>query len=277
MSENLAKNVPLNTPLLVDSHCHLNFPDFKDDIDGVIERARAAGVGVMQTICTELEEFDEIEAIAEKYEGVYCSVGVHPNDSEHVQPAKAEDILRYTSRPKVIGIGETGLDYHYERSNRDVQKKSFISHIEAARESGLPLIVHTRDAEEDTVAILADEMRKGGFTGVIHCFTSTQYLADAALEMGFYISFSGIITFKSAQSIRDVAKTVPNDRMLVETDAPYLAPAPNRGKRNEPAFTGYTNKLLAELKVIDELDCARQTSRNFFRLFNKTPCPAQYA
>ncbi len=255
--------------LIVDSHCHLNFPDFKDDLDAVIERARAAGVGVMQTICTEMEEFEEVSAIAEKYENIYCSVGVHPNESEQKCRAELQALLEKTVHPKVIAIGETGLDYYYTHSTHAVQQESFRIHIAAAQRSGLPVIVHTRDADEDTIAILADEMKKAPFSGVIHCFTSSQYLADKALEMGFYISISGIASFKTAQSIRDTITTVPLNRLLVETDAPFLAPVPFRGKRNEPAYTRHTNKVVADLKGISEEECAHATTENFFRLFNK--------
>jgi len=265
--------------MLVDSHCHLNFPDFKDDLDAVIARARDAGVKVMQTICTGMEEFDEVHGIAEKYEGVYCSVGVHPNESDKAPkiPTAAE-LLEKTRFPKVIGIGETGLDFHYMKSDVHdtktaalVQKKSLLVHIEAARQSGLPLIVHSRNADHETVEILTEEMGKGAFKGLIHCFTGTKYLADKSVELGLYISLSGIITFKNAQAIRDALQDVPLDRLLVETDAPYLAPVPHRGKRNEPSFTIYTNKMLAEIKGISEIECARITTENFFRLFDKVP------
>lgn len=259
--------------LLVDSHCHLNFPDFKEDMEAVISRARAAGVGVMQTICTEVEEFEEVSAIAEQHEGIYCSVGVHPNESEQKSKAELEFLLSKAGHPKVIGIGETGLDYHYTYSSRTVQQESFRVHIEASRRTKLPLIVHTREADEDTVNILAEEMKRGSFPGVIHCFTSTQWLADKCLEMGLYISISGIVSFKNAQAIRDTVKTIPLDRLLVETDAPFLAPVPHRGKRNEPAFTKYTNKAVAEFKGISEEACAAATTANFFRLFNKAKAP----
>lgn len=259
--------------MLVDSHCHLNFPDFKEDLDGVLSRAREAGVKVMQTICTEMAEFDEVLGITEKYENIYCSVGVHPNDSGKTKISTAEELIEKTSHPKVIGIGETGLDYHYERSDRASQKASFIQHIEAARKTGLPLIVHTRDADEDTVNILTEEMKKGAFKGLIHCFTSSKYLAEKSIELGFYISVSGIISFKNATDIRDTILNIDINRLLVETDAPYLAPVPNRGKRNEPSFVTYTNKVLAELKNISEEECARATTENFFRLFSKAqPC-----
>ncbi len=263
--------------MLVDSHCHLNFPDFKEDLDGVVSRAKAAGVGVMQTICTEMAEFDEVHGIAQRYEGIYCSVGVHPNDSGETKITSAEDLIAKTSSEKVIGIGETGLDYHYERSNREIQKTSFIEHIKAGRATGLPVIIHTRDADEDTISILREEAAKGSFKGLIHCFTSSQYLAEEAVKMGFYISLSGIISFKNAQAIRDAIKNVPMDSLLVETDAPYLAPMPHRGKRNEPSFVIHTNKVLAELKGISEKECATITTDNFFRLFDKAKRPEAFA
>ncbi|MDX1975142.1 MAG: TatD family hydrolase [Rickettsiales bacterium] len=259
--------------MLVDSHCHLNFPDFKDDLDGVIQRAREAGVGLMQTICTELSEFEQLIAISEGYEEVYCSVGVHPNDSGNEEIVPAEELISRTSHKKVIGIGETGLDYHYENSARDIQKRSFIEHLKAGRATGLPVIVHTRDADDDTIDILKSEKSIGNYNALIHCFTSSKHLADKAVEMGFYISLSGIITFKNAQAIRDAIADVPLDRLLVETDAPYLAPMPYRGKTNEPSFVKYTNKMLADIKNISEEECARVTTENFFRLFNKAaPC-----
>ena len=259
--------------MLVDSHCHLNFPDFKDDIDAVVARARAAGVGVMQTICTELAEFEEVYNIAERFEGVYASVGVHPNDSGKTDVVPAKTLVELAKRPKVIGLGETGLDYHYNTSDRATQKASFIEHIRASRETGLPIIVHTRDADEDTIEILENEMKEGAFQGVIHCFTSSKYLADKAVEMGFYISLSGIVSFKNAQAIRDAVADVPLERLLVETDAPFLAPTPHRGKRNEPSFVIHTNKVAADLKAVSEAECARATTENFFRLFSRArPC-----
>lgn len=259
--------------MLVDSHCHLNFPDFKEDLDQVIHRAREAGVKVMQTICTDMAEFDEVHAIAQRYENVYCSVGVHPNESGKTKIANAQDIISKTPSKKVIGIGETGLDYHYETSDRETQKLSFLEHIKAARETGLPIIIHARDADDDMADILSDEISKGKFKGLLHCFTSSKQLADKAVELGFYISLSGIITFKNAQSIRDALADVPLDRLLVETDAPYLAPIPYRGKRNEPSYTMYTNRMLAEVKKISEEKMAEITTENFFRLFDKAIYP----
>lgn len=259
--------------VLVDSHCHLNFPDFKDDREAVITRAREAGVKVMQTICTEIEEFDEVSAIANAHEGIYCSVGVHPNESGQKQRAELEMLLARVPHPKVIGIGETGLDYHYETSSRAIQQESFRIHIDAARRSGLPLIVHTREADEDTVSILQEEMKQGAFKGLIHCFTSTQYLAERCIEMGMYISLSGIISFKSAEGIRSTVKTLPLERLLIETDAPFLAPLPHRGKRNEPSYVRHTNRKLAEIRQMGEEETARITTENFFRLFDKARLP----
>ncbi|MEK6745635.1 MAG: TatD family hydrolase [Pseudomonadota bacterium] len=259
--------------MLVDSHCHLNFPDFKDDLDDIIARAKAAGVGVMQTICTEMAEFDEIYAISEKYPGIFCSVGVHPNDSAKQEIVIAQELIEKTSRGRVIGIGETGLDYYYEYSDKRLQIDSFLEHIKAARETGLPLIIHTRDAEDDTINILKDEIAKGSFKFLIHCFTSTKELADISVKLGGYISVSGIITFKNAQEIRDALLDVPLNRLLIETDSPFLAPVPHRGKRNEPSYVVQVNKTLADLKNISEEECAKITTDNFFRLFDKAVMP----
>lgn len=260
--------------LLVDSHCHLNFPDFREDLDAVVDRAREQGVGVMQTICTKMHEFDGIYAIAEKYENVYCSVGVHPHEADKTPVTPVETLIAKGSQPKTIGIGETGLDYYYEHSPRKEQQASFRNHIAASRETGLPIIVHTRDADEDTIAILGEQMKAGAFPGLIHCFSSTRYLAEACIEMGLYISLSGILTFKKSEELRETTKALPIDRLLVETDAPYLAPMPHRGKRNEPAFTRHTNAVLAELKGIPEEECAAITTDNFFRLFTKAKKPS---
>ena len=263
--------------MLVDSHCHLNFPDFKDDLDGIISRAKGAGVGVMQTICTDMNEFDEVYQITERYKNIYCSVGVHPNDSGSFPITPAETLIEKAALPNVIGIGETGLDYHYENSSRDMQKNSFFEHIKASRETGVPIIIHTRDADEDTIAILEQETAKGSFKGVLHCFTSSKKLADKAVELGFYISLSGIISFKNSSAIRDAIKDVPLDRLLIETDAPFLAPIPQRGKRNEPSFVIYTNKILSEIKSISEKECAEITTNNFFNLFKKAKKPDEGA
>jgi TatD DNase family protein len=261
-------------PFLVDSHCHLDFPDYAGTVDAVMARAAEAGVGVCLSIGTELKRFPGVKAVAEQFPNVWCSVGVHPHESEKELLDDAAALIREAAHPKVVGIGETGLDYYYEHSPREPQQKNFRSHIAAARQTGLPVIVHTRDADDDTIAILRDEMGRGAFTGLIHCFTGTQKLADAALELGLYISVSGIATFKNSQPLRDVIKTVPLERLLVETDAPFLAPVPYRGKTNEPAFVVHTAKMLAELKGVAQDTLAAATTENFFRLFSKVQPPA---
>jgi TatD DNase family protein len=255
---------------LVDSHCHLDFPEFAPELDAVVARARAAGVANMVSISTKLSTFPTVLAVAERYDNIYCSVGVHPHeaDAEGAQ-ATAERLIALADHPKVVGIGETGLDFYYEHSPRDAQEMAFRAHIAAARETGLPLIVHTREAEADTARILRDEIKKGPYLGLLHCFTSSRQLAENALELGLFISFSGIVTFKNAEALREVARTVPLDRMLVETDAPYLAPVPHRGKRNEPAFVADTARFLAQLRGMDEEAFAEVTTANFHRLFSK--------
>lgn len=258
---------------LVDSHCHLDFPDYAGNVEAVVDRARAAGVGVCVSIGTELARFPGVKAVAEKFPHVWCTVGVHPHEAEKELLDDEAALLAEAVHPKVVGIGETGLDYYYEHAPRQQQRSNFRSHISAGRKTGLPVIVHTRDADDDTIEILRDEMGKGAFTGLIHCFTGTQRLADAALEMGLYISVSGIATFKNSAALRDVIKTVPLDRLLVETDAPYLAPVPHRGKTNEPAFVVHTANMLAELKGITPGELATATTENFFRLFNKVQRP----
>lgn len=257
------------TTTIVDSHCHLNFPDFAEDLPGVLSRAENAGISVMQTICTTMSEFDEVHAIAAGHDHIYCSVGVHPHEAGQEPMVEVADLIEKAHLPEVIGIGETGLDYYYEHSDRASQQRSFRRHIEAARHSDLPVIIHTRDADEDTVAILQEEMGRGPFRVLIHCFSSTRWLADAVLEMGGYISISGIITFKKAEALREAIRHVPLERLLVETDAPYLAPVPYRGKRNEPAYTAHTCEALAALKEVSFEQCASQTTENFFRLFTK--------
>ncbi len=254
---------------LVDSHCHLDFPDFAGELGQVIARAGDAGVDWMLTICTHVTRFDGVLAVAEAHDNVFCTVGVHPHEAASEPEVTAEHLVRLARHPKVVGFGETGLDYYYEHSPKESQQRSFRVHIAAARASGLPLIVHTREADADTAGILRDEHAKGAFTGLIHCFTAGRALADSALELGFYISFSGIVTFKRADDLRTTARAVPLDRLLVETDAPYLAPVPKRGKRNEPAFTAYTAALLAEVRGMETGALARATTDNFFRLFAK--------
>lgn len=256
--------------MLVDSHCHLDFPDFDEDRDELVTRAMKAGIGYMVTICTHMTKFEGVHAVAKSYNNMSCTVGVHPhNAGEEGKLATVEALCELAENPKVIGIGETGLDYFYEHSPRDAQKSSFRAHIDASRRTGLPLIVHTRDADEDTVDILRDEYEKGPFPGLIHCFSAGPDLASAVLDLGFYISVSGIVTFKSAQDLRDTVRNVPLERILVETDSPYLAPVPKRGKRNEPAFTAHTAAQVAELKGVSSEDLARQTTDNFFHLFSK--------
>jgi TatD DNase family protein len=243
-------------------------------VDEVLARARAAGVGVCVSIGTELKRFPGVRAVAEAHANVWCSVGVHPHEAQKELLDDETALVTEAAHPKVVAIGETGLDYYYEHSPRQPQQENFRSHIAAARRTGLPVIVHTRDADDDTIEILRDEMAKGAFTGLIHCFTGTQKLADAALELGLYISVSGIATFKNSALLRDVIKSVPLDRLLVETDAPYLAPVPHRGKTNEPSFVVHTAAMLAELKGISKKELAAATTENFFRLFSKVVPPA---
>jgi TatD DNase family protein len=259
--------------MLVDSHCHLDFPDFAAELPGVVARAKSAGVGVCVSIGTKLSQFAAVAAAAAPFADVYCTVGSHPHEAANEPLADAAPLLELARQPKVVGIGETGLDYYYEHSPRAQQQANFRAHIAAARELELPLVVHTRDAEDDTIQNLREEMGQGTFTGLIHCFTGTQRLADAALELGFCISASGIMTFKKSEALRDVLKSVPLDRLLVETDAPYLAPVPHRGKRNEPAFVVHTASQLAELKGVSPEELAQATTDNFFRLFTRAKRP----
>lgn len=262
--------------VLVDSHCHLDFPDFSSEVDQVIERAEQAGVRLMVTISTKVSEFDRIRAIAERFSNVYCSVGIHPHEAASEPEVDTARLVELAKHPKVVGIGETGLDYYYEHAPREAQIKSFRAHIAAARETALPLIVHTRDADEDTARILDEEMGKGAFPGLLHCFTSSARLAEHALSLGFYISLSGIVTFKSAAELQQTARGIPLDRLLVETDSPYLAPIPKRGKRNEPSFVVHTAARVAELKDVEVETLGRATSENFLRLFSRVPREAVF-
>ncbi len=259
--------------MLVDSHCHLDFKDFGDEVDDVVARAGANGVGAMVTICTHLSRFEAVRGVAERFDNVWCSVGVHPHEAGAEGQKTADKLISLADHPKVVGIGETGLDYYYEHSPRDAQRESFHAHIAAARQTGLPLIVHARDADDEMAEILREEHAAGPFSGVMHCFSSGRSLAEAALEIGLYISFSGILTFKNADELRAIAEDVPPDRLLVETDAPYLAPVPNRGKRNEPAFVVHTAAQLAALKDMTSAQLAQQTTDNFFRLFSRARRP----
>ena len=254
--------------MLVDSHCHLNYPQLADTA-GIIARAKAAGVGLMQTISTQRSDFAQVKALATEHPEIYCSIGIHPHEAEPHDDITIEELVREANHPRVIGIGETGLDYYYEHSPRRAQQELFRRHILAARQLDLPVIVHSRDADEDTVAILADEMGKGAFRFLIHCFSSTKYLSDKSVELGGYISCSGILTFKKSQALRDAVADVPLDRLLVETDSPYLAPEPHRGKPCEPAYTALTAQTVATVKGVSAEEVARITTENFFRLFSK--------
>ena len=257
--------------MLVDSHCHLDVADFAAERDAVINRARAAGVGTMVTICTRLDEFPSVRAIAEAYDDVWCSVGAHPHEAADHAEIGANELAALAAHPRVVGIGESGLDFHYDHSPRDVQERVFRTHISASRASGLPLIVHAREADAEIAGILREE---GASSGVLHCFSSGRALAEAALELGFYISISGIVTFRNAEDLRAIVRDVPLDRLLVETDAPYLAPVPYRGRRNEPAYVAVTAAAVAALKGVEPADLAAVTTDNFFRLFAKARRPA---
>lgn len=260
---------------LVDSHCHLDYPDFSDEgVEAIVSRARAAGVGYFLTICTQISGFPRVLAVAENHPFVSCTVGTHPHHAaeEGEVHISRSDLVALTRNPKVVGIGETGLDYYYNHSPAAEQKKCFSTHIEAAVETGLPLVIHTRDADDDTIGIMR-ETGQGRARGVMHCFSGGMDLAKKSLDLGFYISFSGIVTFKKADELREVAKFVPLDRILVETDSPYLAPVPHRGKRNEPAFVTHTAQVVAELRGISTGQLAIATTRNFFALFDRARAP----
>src|SRR5215469_7585267 len=257
-------------PMLVDSHCHLDFADLAAEREAIVERARSAGVKTMLTISTRLDEFDGVHAIAESYDGIWCSVGAHPHEAKDHTALAPQQLVALAVHPKVVGIGETGLDFHYDLSPRDVQERVFRAHIAAARETGLPLIIHAREADDEIIRILEEERPP---SGVMHCFSSGRALAEAALALGFYISISGIVTFRNAEELRAIVRDLPLDRLLVETDAPYLAPVPYRGKRNEPAFLAATAATVAELKGIELRHLAEVTTANFFRLFGKAKAP----
>ena len=262
--------------MLVDSHCHLDYVTSGEELDAVVTRARSAGVGAFLTISTRLVRFPGVLAIAERYEDVWCSVGVHPHEADSEPDVTVRRLAELGAHPKVVGIGETGLDYHYEHSPRDVQQRSFRTHVAAARETGLPLIVHSRNAEADTARILAEEYRAGVYGGLLHCFSATRQLAEKALEIDFRISFSGIVTFKNAEEVREAARIVPLDRLLVETDSPFLAPVPHRGKTNEPAYVVHTAGKVAELKGMTAPELAAATTANFFDLFTKAGRPDRH-
>jgi TatD DNase family protein len=256
-------------PYLVDSHCHLDFEGLIEDIEGVIDRAREANVYRFLAINTRLGTFERLYEIAQRYPEISCSVGVHPHEAKSEPDTDVEALLERAGRPAAVAIGETGLDYYYDNSPRGQQQTSFKTHIKAAQKSGLPIIIHTREAEEDTLALLREGLDAAPYSGVIHCFTASQAFAEAALQMGFYISLSGIVTFKNATDIQETAKTLPMERLLVETDSPYLAPVPVRGRPCEPAYVAHTAAFVAELKGIDPDELARQTTENFYTLFSK--------
>ncbi|WP_336056486.1 TatD family hydrolase [Nitratireductor sp. CH_MIT9313-5] len=257
--------------MLVDSHCHLDFPDFADDREAVIERARAAGVGLMVTISTRVARFDVIRTIAETHPNVFCTVGTHPHNAGEETDVTTEELVHLAAHPKVVGIGEAGLDYFYDKAPRDLQAQGFRRHIAAARQTGLPLVIHARDADEDVASILEEETRAGAFPFILHCFSSGKALARKGVELGGYVSFSGILTFKKSEELRAIASEIPADRLLVETDAPYLAPVPKRGKTNEPAYVAHTAQKLAEVRAMQPEELAKLTTDNFFRLFKKVP------
>jgi TatD DNase family protein len=260
--------------MLVDSHCHLDFPDFSAELDDVVVRARNAGIGHMLTICTHVRKFPAILAVAERFPDVTCSVGTHPHSASEERDVRVSDIIGHTAHPRVVAIGEAGLDYFYKKSSREDQEAGFRSHIAAARETGLPLVIHTRDADEDTGRILREEMAKGPFKAVLHCYTGGRTLAETGIELGLYVSFSGILTFPKSNTLRALAAALPMDRLLVETDAPFLAPQPHRGARNEPSFVRHTAKVLAEAKDVSEAEIAEATTANFFKLFSKAEAVA---
>jgi TatD DNase family protein len=255
--------------MLVDSHCHLDFPGLAEERAQVIARAQAAGVGVMQTIATRLDTFEEVLAITEAHPGIFCSVGVHPHRADQEVVDDPAPLVARTSHVKVIGIGESGLDYYYDNSSRAGQERSFRAHIQAARDASLPLIVHTRDADRHTIDLLRAAMAEAPFTGVIHCYSSSPELGFAAVEMGLYLGLGGILTFKRSNELRATVRALPLDRLILETDAPYLAPQPFRGKRNEPAYVAHVAATLAEVKSLPLAEIARATTQNFFRLFAK--------
>ena len=257
--------------MLVDSHCHLDFPDFASELDAVVGRARAVGVGRMVTISTRVKQQDKLRGIAERFDDVFCSVGTHPHHADEEPDVSADDLVRLTDHPKVVAIGEAGLDYHYDNAPRDAQERGFRTHIAAARATGLPLVIHAREADDDVARFLEQETEKGAFPAVLHCFTGGRDLAMRAVALGHYVSFTGILTFKNSQALRDIAAELPADRILVETDAPYLAPNPHRGKRNEPSFVTETARTLAAARGVSTDEIARQTTENFFRLFSKVP------
>jgi TatD DNase family protein len=256
---------------LIDSHCHLDFPDFSEEIEAVVARAGAAGVERLITISTRVAHGDKLVALAERFAPVYFTIGTHPHQAAEEAETDVAAISAFAAHPKCVGIGEAGLDYHYNYAPRDVAAKVFRAQIGLARALDLPLVIHARDADDDVAAILREETGKGAFKAVLHCFTSSRALAQTGLSLGLYVSFSGVLTFKNSQGLRDIARDVPIDRVLVETDAPFLAPVPHRGRRNEPSFVTETARVLAEVKGVDEAAIAAATRANTLRLFSKMP------
>jgi TatD DNase family protein len=257
--------------MLVDSHCHLDFPDFSTELDTIVARARAAGIGRIVTISTCVKKHAQVLAVAERFPEVFCSVGTHPHNADEELDVDTKTLVKFTKHPKIVAIGEAGLDYHYDNSPRATQAASLRQHIAAARETALPLVIHSRDCDVDMAQILREASGKGAFPAVLHCFTGGRDLAFTAVELGHYVSFTGILTFKNSDALREIAAALPAERILVETDAPYLAPLPYRGKRNEPAYVAETAKVLAEVRGVSPDEIARQTTENFFRLFSKVP------
>ena len=259
----------LRGPMFTDSHCHLNYKDLVETQQDVLARARAAGVTTMLNISTRQSEWDDVIGVAERESDVWASVGIHPHEADEHPDVQTSTLVERAAHPRVVGIGESGLDFYYDHSDRDRQRDSFRAHIAAARETGLPIIVHTREAEEDTHAILAEEMGKGAYSGVIHCFTASADFARKSLDLGLYISLSGIVTFKNAKDLQEAAKAVPGEKLLIETDSPFLAPVPHRGKPCEPAFVADTARFLAALRGESVEALAERTSENFRKLFSK--------
>lgn len=255
--------------MLIDSHCHLDFPDLQARLPEILSAARTAGVGRMVTISTHVARFETYRALAEANDDVFFTLGTHPHNAGEEPDVPAERLVELSSHPKCIAIGEAGLDYHYDKSPRDIQRHVFRTHIAAARETGLPLIIHARNADEDMIRILSEEMTRGRFDAVLHCFSSGRTLAEIGVELGLYVSFSGILTFRNSEEIRQIAAAVPHERLLVETDAPYLAPVPHRGKTNEPAYVAHTARVLGEVIGVAETEIAEITTANFYRLFAK--------
>ncbi|MDX2309371.1 MAG: TatD family hydrolase [Hyphomicrobium sp.] len=257
--------------MLVDHHCHIDRPEFANDLDGVVARATAAGVGILVNISTRVRKFEHLMSVVERFPNVYGTIGTHPHYAHEELDVSADDLVRLSRHPKIVGIGEAGLDYYYKHSTPEAQAQGFRTHITAARETGLPLEIHTRDADADTIAILEDEHAKGAFPAILHCFTGGRDLALRAVDLGLYVSFSGVISFKKSEALRAIAREVPLDRLLVETDAPYLAPEPYRGKQNEPAYVVHTARALAEARETSLADIAAATTENFHRIYTKVP------